>query len=246
MAPRDAKFYGRNACLALFARRPDDVRRVFVSEEVARQIGDVLRELARRRLPYRVVGGEELAKVAGAQHHEGICVLARALPTPDEEAVFSPYRAGDRAGRMIYLDGVENPHNVGAILRTAAHFGCVALAGARDRLPTPTGATARVAEGGAEHVPVLRWSDPLASLRALSSRFTLVATAHDAPDGLYLAELPKRCVFLLGAEGTGLSPTVRALASRTISIRGTGAVESLNVSSAAAILLGEHWRRFGR
>jgi TrmH RNA methyltransferase len=93
---------------------------------------------------------------------------------------------------------------------------------------------------------VLRWVDPIASLRALSDSFTLVATAHDAKESLYLCELPKRCVFLMGAEGTGLSAKVRALASTTIAIRGTGAVESLNVSTAAAVLLGEHWRRFGR
>src|SRR5690606_37911850 len=121
--------YGRNACLALFARRPDDVRRVFVREDVARKIGEVLRELARRRLPYRIVSDEELAKVAGSQHHEGICFYARPLPAPDEAALLAPFRAGDRAGCLLYLDGVENPHNVGAILRTAAHFGCVALAG---------------------------------------------------------------------------------------------------------------------
>lgn len=246
MAPRDAKFYGRNACLALFARRPDDVRRAFVNEAVAREVGDVLRELARRRLPYRVVGDEELAKVAGSQHHEGICFIARPLPLPDEATIFGRYRAGDRAARMVYLDGVENPHNIGAILRTAAHFGAAALAGSRDRLPNPSGATARVAEGGAEHVPVLRWADPLASLRSLASRFALVATAHDAPKDLYLSDLPKRCVFLMGAEGTGLSAEVRRLATMTVAIPGTGAVESLNVSSAAAILLGEHWRRYAR
>lgn len=243
VAARDAKFYGKNACLALFARRPDDVRRVFVNDDVAREVGDMLRELARRRLPYRVVDNDELAKVAGSHHHEGICIVARPQPPPDEAALLGPYR-GDRAGSLIYLDGVENPHNVGAILRTAAHFGCAALAGSLDRLPTPSGATARVAEGGAEHVPVLRWADPLASLRALRSRFTIVAGTQDARHSLYLSELPRRAVFLLGAEGAGLSREVRALASMTVAIPGTGAVESLNVSNAAALLLGEHWRRF--
>lgn len=246
MVARDAKFYGRNACLALFASRPDDIRRAFVTEEVAHELGDVLRELARRRLPYRIVGDEELAKVAGSQHHEGVCFSARPLPVPDEAALLAPFRAGDRAGCLLYLDGVENPHNVGAILRTAAHFGCVALAGALERVPSPSGATARVAEGGAEHVPLLRWRDPLLSLGALASRFAIVAATQEAEEDLYQAALPRRCVFLLGAEGQGLSREVRDLATMTIAIPGTGAVESLNVSSAAAILLGEHWRRFAR
>lgn len=222
------------------------MRRVFVNEAVARQIGDVLRELARRRLPYRIVGDEELARVAGSRHHEGVCFIARPPPEPDEAQIFARYRRGERPARMVYLDGVENPHNVGAILRTAAHFGAVALAGSRDRLPKPSGAAARVAEGGAEHVPVLRWVDPLESLRSLASTFALVATAHDAPTDVYRAELPRRCVFLMGAEGTGLSAEVRRLATMAVAIPGTGAVESLNVSNAAAILLGEHWRRYER
>lgn len=242
VAPRDVKTYGRNACLALFAARPDDVRRAFVNERAARAVGELLSELARRRLPYRVVADDELAKVAGSQHHEGICLVARPRPEPDERAVF----AARGPACALYLDGVENPHNVGAILRSAAHFGAVALAGARDRLPSPSGATARVAEGGAEHVPVVRFADPIASLRALAERFTLVATAHDARASLFEAGLPERCVLLLGAEGSGLSRPIRALASRTVAIPGTGAVESLNVASAAAVLLAEHHRRFAR
>ncbi len=242
MAPRDTKIYGRNACLALFAARPDDVRRAFVNERTARAVGDVLSELARRRLPYRVVDDEELAKVAGSQHHEGICLVARPRPDPDEREVF----AARGPACALYLDGVENPHNVGAILRSAAHFGCRALIGARDRLASPSGATARVAEGGAEHVPVVRFADPIASLRALKKSFALVATAHDAPESLFEVGLPERCVVLLGAEGTGLSNPVRALASVRVRIPGTGAVESLNVASAAAVLLAEHARRFAR
>ncbi|MCZ7687021.1 MAG: hypothetical protein M5U28_53075 [Sandaracinaceae bacterium] len=157
--------YGRNAGLALFAPRPDDVRRAFVYQRTSRAVGDLLSELARRRLPHRVVDDEELAKVAGSQHHEGICLVASPRPEPDERAVLSVRGAAC----ALYLDGVENPRNLGAILRSAAHFGCLALSGARDRLPSPSGATARVAEGGAEHVPVVRFADPIASLRALSS-----------------------------------------------------------------------------
>ncbi len=243
MSRRDAKVYGKNACLAVFAQRPADVRRLFVGEKVAREIGDLLSEMAKRRLPYRVVADAELVKVAGSQHHEGICVVVAPRRPPDEAELFGRL---PNVARMVYLDAVENPHNVGAMLRTAAHFGALALAGSRDRLPTPSGATARVAEGGAEHVPMLRWAEPLDALTALTPRFTLVATAHDASQSLYEADLPPRCVFLLGAEGQGLSREARALANRTVAIPGTGAVESLNVATAAGILLAEHYRRFGR
>lgn len=238
--PRDVKIYGRNAVLALFDARPDDVRRAFVTERALEDLGPLLRELARRRIAYRVVGHEELAKVAGAQHHEGVCLVAKPRPAPDEEKIVS------RQGAIVFVDGVENPHNVGAILRSAAHFGALAVAGDAG-LPSPAGAVARVAEGAAERVPMLRWEDPARALAALAARgFALIGTAHDARELLFDAELPKRSLFLLGAEGTGLSAPMKKLAQRTIAIPGTGAVESLNVASACAVLLAEHYRRFSK
>lgn len=244
MPGRDVKVYGLHACLALFEARPGDVRRAFIAERLVHELGDLLRDLAQRRVPYRVVEAEELERVSGSQHHEGLCFVASPAPEPNERSLLA--RVGASAATLLYLDGVENPHNVGAILRTAAHFGCVAVAGPEGSMPSPTGATARVAEGGAEHVALLRWADPLASLRALTSRFTLVATAHDAPQSLFEATLPERAVFLLGAEGPGLSRALRALAHLSVAIPGTSAVESLNVSAAAAVLLAEHYRRFAR
>jgi RNA methyltransferase, TrmH family len=233
--------YGKNACLALFETRPDDVRRAFVTERAVPLASEMLRELAKRRIPYRVVSAEEIAKVAKSEHHEGFCLVVKPRADPDEGSLFAKKRG---AARAIYLDGVDNPHNVGAILRTAAHFGAIAVAGARSRMPRASGALARVAEGAAERVPVLRWDDPIASLRALSGSFELVATAHDAKENLFDAKLAERTIFLFGAEATGLSKEARALAQRTIAIPGTGAVESLNVSAACAVMLAEHYRRF--
>jgi TrmH RNA methyltransferase len=238
------KVYGVHACLALHRARPEAVRRAFVARELVHQLGELLRDLAQRRVPYGVVEDDELERVSGSQHHEGICIYAAPRPVPDEPALLAGVGRGP--ARLVYLDGVENPHNVGAILRTAAHFGCVAVAGAKASMPAPNGATARIAEGGAERVALLRWEDPIASLRAWSSRFALIATAHDARQSLFDAELPERCAFLMGAEGPGLSPEVRALAHRTVAIPGTGAVESLNVAAATAVLLAEHRRRHPR
>lgn len=230
-----------HACLAVFQARPDDVRRAWVTEEALESVGDLLRELARQRKPYKVVDADELGRVAGVRHHEGVCIQA-VEPEP-------PTLAGVLAGlsgpaRLVFLDGVSNPHNLGAILRVCAHFGAAAVVGARGAIPAPTGAARRVAEGAAEHVPVVAVPDALGALREMSGAGLIpVATAADAPLDLFDAELPERCVFLLGAERTGLSDPLRAAASSLVSIGGTGAVESLNVSTACAVLLAEHWRR---
>mgnify|MGYP000002860178 FL=1 len=242
---RDAKFFGVHACEAVFACRPDAIHRAFFTDETAPLFGPLMKLLAARRKPYRVVSDVELGKVAATRHHEGVCVVADPIPDGDSDSVLRRLLAAPSA-RLLFLDGVGNPHNVGAILRTAAHFGRTALAGDADGLPALSGATARVAEGGAEHVPVLRWNHPVRGLDRLAEHgFARVATVVDGGTPLHEAQLPARCAFLLGAEREGLSPEVRRVADVAVTIPGTGDVESLNVNVAAAILLAEHARRHG-
>jgi len=245
MSTRDVKFFGVHACRALSSRRPEAVHRAFVTDRTLPLFGELLKDLARRRRPYRVVDDEELSTVAGSRHHEGVCLVADPLPEPDPARLVEDL-ASRTAARMVFLDGVANPHNVGAVLRTAAHFGAGALVGLADELSQPSGVTARVAEGGAEHVPVMRWRHPKRSLERLAEAgFARVATVVEGGQSLYAAQLPRRCVFLLGAEREGLSDSARRIADLSVTIPGTGAVESLNVSAAAAVLLAEHFRRYG-
>ena len=242
---RDATFFGVHACRALAAKRPDAVHRAFVNEATLPVFADLLKDLAARRRPYRVVDDAELEAVSGTRHHEGVCLIADPIAEPDPAALVDALAKRPWA-RMVFLDGVSNPHNVGAILRTAAHFGAGALIGRSGELPSPSGATARTAEGGAEHVPVMTWKHPGRSLRrVMEAGFTSVATVVEGGERLYDVELPTHCVFLLGAEREGLSEGAVRAATLAVTIPGSGAVESLNVAAAAAVLLGEHARRHG-
>ena len=195
--PNDRAFYGVYACRALFERRPDAIERALMTERVAPLFGDLMKDLARRRRPYRVVGEDEVAKVAGTRHHEGICVIATPPPSLAPDEVIGGL---GEAARFVFLDGVSNPHNVGAILRSAAHFGATAVAGLPDEIPVVAGAVARIAAGGGEHVPVLRWPDPSRVLERLRGHgfVSIAAVVRDAPS-LYAPPLPPRYVCLVGA-----------------------------------------------
>lgn len=242
---RDAKFFGVHACRALAERRPEAIHRAFVNDTTLPLFGDLLKDLAARRRPYRVVEDAELETVSGSRHHEGVCLIADPLPDPDPGTLIDELSARKTA-RMVFLDGVGNPHNVGAILRTAAHFGVGALVGLAGELGSPSGATARTAEGAAEHVPVMTWKHPTRSLdRVAQAGFARVATVVEGGRSLYDVDLPSHCVFLLGAEREGLSEGALRSADVSVTIPGSGAVESLNVASAAAVLLSEHARRHG-
>ncbi|MCA9606742.1 MAG: hypothetical protein KC619_14150 [Myxococcales bacterium] len=244
-SPRDHSFHGRNACRALFEQRPDAIHRALLSEDAAPRFADLMKALAQRRRPYRVVSPEELERVAGSRHHEGICLIADPIEAPHSDVILAGL--DERPARWIFLDGVKNPHNVGALLRAAAHFGEAAIAGLPEDLPNVSGTVARIAERGAEHVPVLTWPDPRRAIARLREHgFATVAAETRGAPSVFDVDLPRRVVFLLGAEHEGLSESARDVADLAVSIPGTGDVESLNVTVACAVLLAEHVRRHPR
>ena len=234
------RIYGLAAALAAFAVRPEQVLRIAYSERARLPLADMLREAARRRIAYRELSDEELAQMAGAVHHEGVCVLARprAELGLDELAA----RALPR-GLIAALDGVDNPHNVGAVLRSAAFFGVAGLLIADPKRRVLTSASRRIAEGGAEHVPQLCCSELVPALRDLRAH-GLRVIGSDSGRGTPLSELrwPPRCALVLGAEDHGLSKAVRAACDDVVRIDGSNAVESLNVSVAAGVLFASYAR----
>jgi len=234
------------ACEALFARRPGDIIRVYVAEERRRHFLRLLDHCARSRLGFQVVPAESLARLSGSMHHEGIVILARACRRWTMADLLRAIDEGGLQGPFLYLDGVQNPHNLGAILRTAAHFGVAAILGGQGDLPPLSPAAVRVAEGAAEHVPVCDLADPGSQLPQLKRHgFRIVATSSHRGRPPGAAALGGRIVLVLGSEGEGISKAIAALADAAVQIPGTGAVESLNVSVACGILLHEAWRQRG-
>lgn len=238
----EVRIYGRNACLAVFARRADDVRKVYLTEARIGEFKPVLAWCVKQRVGYRVVENDDLDRLTESQHHEGVCFEVRKTPLLSLPALLQGIPRENPA-LLIWLDGVGNPHNVGALLRSAANFGArgaILPAGA----PALPGAAMRVAEGGAEAVPLAQapaGEEGFALLRAAG--FTIAATVPRAGEDLYAAALPARLVLILGAEGEGMSADLIRRAHLRLTIPGTGAVESLNVSASAAVLFAEYWRQ---
>jgi TrmH RNA methyltransferase len=242
-------YHGIRACLAIFARRPDDVVRVYVTEERRGDAAALLRHCARARRGFQVVAAENIARLSGSTHHEGIALLARACRRWDLAELLQAVGQGTCRGPFVYLDGVQNPHNLGAMLRSAAHFGCGAILGPRGGVPSLSPAAVRVAEGAAEFVPVSDLPDPVAGLLALKQEgFAIVTTSSHQGRSAFeaFAARGQKVVIVLGSEGRGVSPRIAALADERVQIPGTGAVESLNVSVACGILLAECWRSRSR
>jgi TrmH RNA methyltransferase len=239
---RDAelRLYGMNAIRAVFAKRPQAIRKLYLAEARIAQLQPLLKWCVANRVGYRVVEEGDLQKLAASAHHEG--VVADVLRAEPQSLTAWLRDLSDGPQCALWLDGVGNPHNLGAILRSAAHFGVSAILLPKHSTLALSGAAARVAEGGAEAVPFVRLGrDDNAIAQLHGAGFALAATVVGGGSDLFKSKLPQRLVYVLGAEGEGMSPELASACDMKLSIPGSGAVESLNVASATAVLLAA-WR----
>jgi len=237
----ELRLYGLHAVQAAFARRPEALRKLYLAEARIPQLQPLLKWCVAHRIGYRVVADEDLRKLAASSHHEG--VVADVLR--DEPVPLTTWlrELPDGPACALWLDGVGNPHNLGAILRSAAHFGAAAVLLPKPSTLALSGAAARVAEGGADALPFVRMGredNAIAQLRGAG--FVLAATVVRGGADLFATALPRRLVYVLGAEGEGMDAGLAAACDLRLSIPGTGAVESLNVASATAVFLAA-WAR---
>ena len=232
----DDRICGLNAVSALFARRLDDVNRLYYADALKVAAGPLCAELARLHRPYRLLPPDELERAAGTTHHGGIVALATPRPLPMIDFVRPP-----KHPLLLVLDGVGNPHNLGAIARSAAFFGVGAMLLHETPLQAmPSDAAYRVAEGGLEHLEVFRTRNLRKALLALDPHYRTVA-ATLTQDAVPVQSLPRDrpVALVLGNEERGIGFEAMEACRRRIRINGHGAVQSLNVAQAAAILLHE-------
>ena len=241
---REVKYYGTAACRTLWLQRPGDVIRIYIEEPLIKHFSDLLKWAATQRKAYHIVSSEEMEKITESVHHQGICLLARDKPQAHFPSLLKSLKADQKPQLLVYLDGVENPHNLGAIVRSCAHFGIRHILGEAGKLPRLSPSACRVAEGGAEFVELVALDKPLDQLKQLKQLgFTLLATAMQRGHDLYHYDIPEHTVLIFGAEEHGVSQAMFEAADTTLHIPGTGHVESLNVSVAFALIAGENYRQ---
>ena len=231
-----SRICGLAAVHAVFARDPGRVERLFFEESVKDGVGPFCRALARARMPYRKVDGAELARIAGTVLHGGVVAVARPRPVLDFDAQTA--RQWAKNGKpVLILDGIGNPPNLGAIVRSAAFFGLEHIVlSDRPEQALPSDASLRVAEGGFEYLNLYRAPLP-AALDELRPVYRVVGTAfsHRAVPSQWVRTRP--VALVLGNEETGLDPTTIAACDEVVTIPGSDHVQSLNVTAAAAILI---------
>ncbi len=238
--PKEITICGLAAVQAQFASEPGAIKRLFFDYATGRKIGAICKALAQAKKIYRCVEPAELEKVSGTRHHGGIVavVAAAELRAPAASELRDWARRGEA---VLVLDRVGNAHNLGAIARTAAFFGVPRLVLPDDPAAAVPGEAAfRVAEGGLAHVEVLRVQGLAGFLRELKiAGYDVVGAAARGGRLQSAGAKAKPVALVLGNEEHGLAADVAAACTRLVTIPGSGKVESLNVSVAAAVLLWE-------
>jgi TrmH RNA methyltransferase len=236
----ELKLCGLAAVRARFARDAGSIQRLYFDYATGRKVGVMCKALAAAKKVYRCVEPAELEKIAGTVHHGGIVAVVAA------PALRAPLAADVRAwaaqrAPLLLLDRVGNAHNLGAIARTAGFFGVRQIV-----LPNqaeaalPGEAAYRVAEGGMEAVQIFRVPDLAKLARELAAAgYEVVGAATRGGRAVRNEKDTKPIALVLGSEEHGLAPDVAAACTRLVTIPGSGEVESLNVSVAAAVLMWE-------
>lgn len=229
---------GLEAVRARFQREASSIVRLYFDRPTSKKVGIMCRALASARKVYRCVEPAELARIADSVHHGGIVAVVedKAPRTTDGQEAEA---WGRRHENLVVLDRVGNAHNLGAIARTAAFLGVPRIVIAGDRASARPGAAAyRVAEGGLDSLEVLSTPEVAPFLHRLVAAGFEVVGAATRGGGVRPAGAPRApWALVLGNEEHGLAPAVEAACNRLVTIPGSGRVESLNVSAAAAILM---------
>ena len=186
--------------------------------------------------------GLRIAKLAGSHGHQGVAARVTALPTAHSLDDLLDQVQGPAL--LLVLDGVTDPHNLGACLRVADGAGAHAVIAPKDHAVGINATVAKVASGAAETVPYFMVTNLARTLGELKERnIWCIGAADDAPQSIYQADLKGPIALVLGAEGAGLRQLTRKTCDALVSIPMRGAVESLNVSVASGICLYEALRQ---
>jgi 23S rRNA (guanosine2251-2'-O)-methyltransferase len=225
----DVILYGWHTVTAALANPARHIRRLLVTENALRRLTE---EGITLRVTPDVVRPDALAaRLTPDAVHQGLLAEADPLRSPNIEDM-------DTSGIVLVLDQITDPHNVGAILRTAAAFAVTAIVTTARHSPEATGALAKSASGALELVPIVIVQNLARALTGLKERgFFTVGLDSGAPDDLAALELRAPLALVLGAEGKGLRQLTGETCDQLARLDLPGEIKSLNVSNAAALSL---------
>ncbi len=242
--PKRHLVYGLHAVLAALTRAPERLLELWMTPRDDARSRELKERSETAGVHVHVVSADALAKLVGDVVHQGAVASIRPLQPWDDQDLFEAISQIEGDPLILVLDGVTDPHNLGACLRTADAAGVMAVVIPKDRSAGVDGVVRKVAAGAAEFVPVVSVTNLARTLDDLKERDVwVVGTDGEAPQSLYSADLKRSLALVLGAEGGGMRRLTRERCDFLVRIPMEGHMESLNVSVAAGVALFEARRQ---
>jgi 23S rRNA (guanosine2251-2'-O)-methyltransferase len=237
--------YGVNPVRELLRAGGGDVAELWLAEGAERgRLGELAHLAKERGAKVRDAPRAKLDRLAGTDRHQGVVAVVADYRYFEVGEILAAARQAGEPPLVVVLDGIEDPQNLGAIVRSAHALGAHGVVIAKDRAAGVTAAAAKASAGAVEHLPVARVTNLSQCLEDLKADgLWAVATAADAPDEAAAVDLTVPTALVVGAEGSGVRPLVRRTCDRAVRIPMKGKVGSLNAAASAAILLYEAARQ---
>ncbi|MBJ6727947.1 23S rRNA (guanosine(2251)-2'-O)-methyltransferase RlmB [Geomesophilobacter sediminis] len=237
--PKEEIIYGLNPVMEALRGSRKIFELFLAGSQADKRLEKVLKLAAERKIPVRQRDRGDLQRLCGTDHHQGIALKVEPFPYADFDEVIEGLK-GNQEALVLVLDSVQDPHNLGALIRSAACAGAHAVVIPKDRAAGVTAAAEKASAGATETIAVVQVVNIAKSLEALKEAgFWIYGADGAARRTLYEQNLTGPVALVIGGEGEGIRQLVRKSCDELISIPLQGGVNSLNASVAGGIFLFE-------
>ncbi len=237
--------YGLHPVLEALRAGKRNIREIYLAGKNPEQRFQAVLDLAAARgIPFRSAAPDFIQKKSGTDKHQGLAALVEPLPLSDELTIIEHYLANPGPSFILLIDSVQDPHNLGALIRTAVCLGASGVIIPKDRAANPSPTVSKASAGALEHVRLARATNLAACMGTLRKRsIWLIGADARADKALFQCDLTGPLALVIGGEEKGLRPLVQKNCDLLVSIPQSGPINSLNASVAGAVVMYEAIRQ---
>jgi 23S rRNA (guanosine2251-2'-O)-methyltransferase len=241
---KDEFIYGINPVLEALRGKRRAFELFVAATGSDRRLEKLLALAKEKEVPVRQREKKDLSRLCGTEHHQGVALRAEAFAYAGLEDILGRWRSSGDNGLLVVLDGVQDPHNLGALIRSAACAGAHGVVIPKDRAVGVTAVVEKASAGAAETIPVAQVANIAQTLEELKREgFWIYGAVGGAASSLYDHDLRGNVAVVIGGEGEGVRPLVQKKCDHLIAIPIRGGVNSLNASVAGGVVLFEAVRQ---
>ncbi len=236
--------YGHHSVMQLLQQRPQAISKIIIAESSGRQLAQIIALATKHKITIERAPRQQLEKLSNEGAHQGVVALCQAMSTYNENDLLTLLERLTTTPLLLILDGVQDPHNLGACLRSAAAAGVDAVIIPKDRAVGLTATARKVACGAAEGVPLIQVTNLARTIQMLQKQnIWIYGASPEAEQCWYQADCTIPLAIVLGAEGGGIRRLTKRHCDELVKIPMHSNMSSINVSAATAICLFEAVRQ---